>query len=248
MQQLSTIEKYANDLLQIDKFKDYCPNGLQIQGKKDIKKIVCGVSANLEFIQQAISNNADAIFVHHGFFWKSEAPSIVGIKAQKISTLIKADVNLFAYHLPLDAHSTLGNNYLLGKLFNLENITLSDNGLLCRGSFINELTKNEFIDLVAKKLNRHPTIFSKTNKKIKKIAWCTGAGQDFIEDAAKLGVDLYLSGEISERTPHTAYELDIMYCHAGHHATETLGIKALGEHLANKFSLDYQFINIANIV
>ena len=242
------LKNYCDNLLEIEKFKDYCPNGLQISGKNKIKKIVCGVSANLEFIKKSISKKTDAIFVHHGFFWKNENPCLVGIKKDRIAQILAKNISLFAYHIPLDAHNNLGNNYQIGKLLGITNTINVENSLLWCGNLEKKISQKEFISLVEKKISYKPTLFTKSNKKIKKIAWCTGAGQDFIEKAIDLGADIYLSGEVSERIPHIAYESNIIYCQAGHHATERYGIQALGKHISNKFSLDYEYIEIKNKV
>jgi dinuclear metal center YbgI/SA1388 family protein len=239
------LNNYLTDLLQIDNFKDYCPNGLQIEGKKEIKKIISGVSANQALIDSAIKENADAILVHHGFFWKNEQPEIVGMKQKRIKALLDNNINLFAYHLPLDAHPTLGNNAQLAELLEIQNAKNLDNSLIWLGEI--NLKTTYFIEKIEQKLGRIPQLFG-TKEYLKTIAFCTGAAQNYINDVLDLGVDAYLSGEISENTPAIATENNLLYISAGHHATEKGGVIALGNHLAQKFGIEHQFVDIKNSV
>ena len=242
------LNNYCKTLLNVDDFKDYCPNGLQIEGQVEIKKIISGVSATLELIEAAIAQNADTIFVHHGFFWKNEKPNLIGAKRKKIALLLKHNINLFAFHLPLDAHPTLGNNIQLGQKLNITNMSPVKNSLVWQGEFATQITLDDLSNLLTKTLNRQPLIFSPKNKKIKTIAWCTGGAQNYLETAIELGVDAYLTGEVSEQSPYTAIENEIAFISAGHHATERYGVQALGQYLANKFSFEHQYIEIPNIV
>lgn len=243
---------YLQQFLQPDQFKDYCPNGLQVSGKQQIKKIVTGVSACQALIDAAIAAKADTLLVHHGFFWKGEEPALTGIKRQRIASLLQHDINLFAYHLPLDAHPEVGNNVQLAKLFNFQEVLFLDgpygHNIGCQGLLLEAQTPQQFAKTIATVLKREPQVVVAGNKPIKTIAWCTGAAQDYLEYVADLGVDAYLSGEISERTYHQAQELGVHYFAAGHHATERYGIKALGEHLAHRFHIDVEFIDIDNPV
>jgi dinuclear metal center YbgI/SA1388 family protein len=239
------LNNYLANLLQIHTFSDYCPNGLQIEGKKEIKKIISGVSANQALIDSAIKENADAILVHHGFFWKNEKPEITGIKYQRIKALLDNNINLFAYHLPLDAHPTLGNNAQLAELLEIQNAKNLNNSLIWLGEI--NLKTTYFIEKISQNLGRKPQIFgNKTD--IKNIAFCTGAAQNYINDVLDLGVDAYLSGEISENTPAIATENNLLYISAGHYATEKGGVIALGNHLAQKFGIEHQFVDIKNSV
>lgn len=247
---LTELTKYLSEYLAVDKIKDYCPNGLQIECGFEIKKIVTGVSANMDLIQAAVDTGADTIITHHGFFWKGEEPTITGIKGNRVKALIRANINLLAYHLPLDIHDEVGNNAIFAKQLGLDiegtfgaagNIDLGVYGSLSKPLFADELQ-----ELLAGILGRTPQVVGCCNKKISKLGICTGAAQDFIEEAAAAGVDAFISGEISERTPHLAKELGIAYFAAGHHATERFGIKALGEHLSEKFGLDVEFADIVN--
>ncbi|WP_018298692.1 Nif3-like dinuclear metal center hexameric protein [Fangia hongkongensis] len=252
MMKRNELQNYLTALLDPDAIKDYCPNGLQIEGKNDIEHIVTGVTANQKLINAAIERKANAILVHHGYFWKSEPYPIVGMRYQRISRLIKHDINLFAYHLPLDIHPTLGNNVMLAKLLGLKvlsefNTNTSPNyGILCQPQ--SSLSIDQLQAHIQSALKRTPLVINPTNKPISKIAICTGGAQDFIEHAYEAGAEVYISGEASERTTHFAEELGISYIAAGHHASERYGIQALGEHLAQHFNLQHTFIDIDNPV
>jgi dinuclear metal center YbgI/SA1388 family protein len=239
---------YLNQLLNISAFQDYCPNGLQVAGKPEIKKIITGVTACQALLDAAVAQNADAVLVHHGYFWKGENPSVVGLKQRYLKTLLTHDINLLAYHLPLDAHPIYGNNALLGKKLEFTVTDILDNGLFYVGSLSQPQTPQQLHDKIAKALHRSPQLVKINDNTIKTIAWCTGAAQDFINKAAELKVGAYLSGEISERTFHLAHEYEINYFAAGHHATETFGVQALGQHLAKEFSLTVEFVDIHNPV
>ncbi len=249
------ISNYINDFLKIDKIRDYCPNGLQIDASTgnnhQITKIITGVSANMALINIAHNKGADAILVHHGFFWKGEPPCLTGIKGNRIKQLFNNGISLLAYHLPLDIHPQIGNNILLAKELNIEiQGTFCKNGnydIAIYGKLPQPMSTEEFTHIITSKLNRKPHHIS-SNKMISTVGICTGAAQDCIEEAAELNLDAFISGEISERTPHLAQELNINYFAAGHHATETFGIKALGEHIQSIFNISVEFINIDNPV
>ena len=240
---------YLTKLLQPEQFNDYCPNGLQVEGKREINKIVTGVTASYALLEAALEANADAVLVHHGYFWRNEALPITGIKKRRIHFLLQHDISLFAYHLPLDMHAELGNNVMLAKKLGLK-ITgwTGDKNMLALAELNSPLTLQEFAMLIEAKLKRSPQVIGDLDKPIKSIALCTGAAQGFIEQAVAANVDVYLSGEISEQTVHVARESGMSYISAGHHATERYGIQALGEHLAQKFNLQHTFIDIDNPV
>ena len=240
------LKNYCNTYLDIYKFKDYCPNGLQIEGSLNITKIVSGVSANLELIERAIEEKADAIFVHHGVFWDNESKTISGAKRAKIALLLKHNINLFGFHLPLDDHYEVGNNVALGRRLGIKNMEPVAGGLLWQGELNTNIS--DFSKLIEEKLDRAPQVFGKQSGKIKKISWCTGAAQGFIEDAINLNVDLYLSGEVSEKTPAVAKENNITFISAGHHATERYGVQALCKHLCSQFKLQHHYIEVDNSV
>lgn len=247
-----TLALYLHEYLACDSFNDYAPNGLQVEGRSSIKRICTAVTASHEVITKAIILKADALLVHHGYFWRGEDPVITGVKRQRIGQLIKHDLNLFAYHLPLDCHLELGNNACLGRLFELNDIKTHSAGktpdLLWSGTLAEPMLATEFAAFLDKKLQREPLCVSGTSKPVNRIAWCSGGAQDYIEDAHKLGADAYISGEISERTYHQARELGLHYFACGHHATERYGIQALGEHLVTRFGIQHQFIDSANPV
>ncbi len=237
---------YLESLLQVNRFKDYCPNGLQVEGKMQIHRLVTGVTASLALIEAALAAQADALLVHHGYFWKHESLVITGIKKRRLAALLNADLNLFAYHLPLDAHPDYGNNAQLGRLWGVQQITpLECEPLVLQGEFAQPLSGAAVVQLLADSLQRTPLHIPAAGQ-IRRLAWCSGGAQDYIEAAARAGADAYISGEISEPTQHLAQEYGIHYFAAGHHATERFGAKALGEHLATHFDIDHQFIDLLN--
>jgi len=243
------IVNYINQLLDINSFKDYCPNGLQVQGKDTIKKIVTGVTACQALIDKAIGENADLLLVHHGFFWKGEPDVLTGMKGARVASLMKHDMNLAGYHLPLDAHPKLGNNAELGKLFDLKNsqgfLVEGAPNLFWTGQTSKAQTFDSFVQKIESKLKR-PALVEKCSESAEKIAWCTGGAQDYIVHAIEHDCDTYITGEVSERTIHIARENNINFIAAGHHATERYGIQALGKHLAEKFGIEHVFIDIDN--
>ena len=246
---LNDIVSYTNSLLQITDFKDYAPNGLQVEGKDSVNCIVSGVTASLELIEAAIKLKADAILVHHGYFWKNEAAEITGMKYQRIKALLDYDISLLAYHLPLDAHPELGNNIQLAKQLGIsvEGVMgMQGTGLGNFGSFEKSYDVQSLSDHIEVVLDRKPLAISAGEQEIKTLAWCTGGAQHYINDALALGVDAFISGEISENTVHTARESGIHYFAAGHHATERYGVKALGEHLEMQFGIEHHFVDCDN--
>lgn len=247
------LEQLLNQTLSPQLVKDYCPNGLQVQGCKSVQKIVTGVTASKALIDAAIMAKADAILVHHGYFWKGEEEPLVGMKGDRIRALMQNDINLYAYHLPLDIHPHLGNNAQLAGLLDIKvegGLEGHAQSVAMHGSFNVELTGKQLEERIAKVLNRKPLHIEPNDgeKKIKTVGWCTGGGQDYLELAAKSGLDAFISGEISERTTYIARELGIHYFAAGHHATERYGVKALGEWLAKEYNFDVEFIDIDNPV
>ena len=243
------LDKYLTLLLQPERFNDYCPNGLQVEGKREINKIVTGVTASYALLEAALQANADAVLVHHGYFWRGEALPITGIKKRRIQFLLQHDINLFAYHLPLDMHPELGNNVMLAKQLGLK-VTgwAGEKNMLALTELNPPQTLKEFAKLVEAQLKRTPQVIGDLNKPINRIALCTGAAQGYIEQALAANVDVYISGEISEQTVHVVRETGLSYISAGHHATERYGVQALGEHLAQKFNLKHEFIDIENPV
>lgn len=239
---------YLDTELNSANIKDFCPNGLQVEGKSEIKKVISGVTACQALIDNAIEKNADAILVHHGYFWKGEPAEITGMKKRRLQSLLTHNINLYAYHLPLDVHPRLGNNAQLAELMGWH----SDGAVdafdpacpLVTGSLTEPLSCDDFATALENKLARPLVCRVNTTSPIKRVAWCTGGGQGFIDGAAQLGIDAFVTGEVSEPTIHSAREQDIAFFAAGHHATERYGAKALGEHLAQRFDLDVEFIDI----
>jgi dinuclear metal center YbgI/SA1388 family protein len=238
--------------LKPEQFKDYCPNGLQVQGRPEVDRLVTGVTACQALIDAAIEQQADAILVHHGYFWRGEDAALTGIKRKRIKTLMEHDISLIAYHLPLDAHPELGNNVQLAKVLGLSPdaaLTRQNNhdmGLLAQLPV--PVSGADFAALLTARLQREPLHIAGSDAPITRVAWCTGAAQGYIEQAVTAGADAYISGEISEPTVHSAREHGIHYFAAGHHATERYGVQALGELLAQRFGLQHQFIDIDNPV
>ncbi|WP_199032563.1 Nif3-like dinuclear metal center hexameric protein [Ralstonia sp. ASV6] len=243
------LELYLNDLLQAARFRDYCPNGLQVQGREDVTHIVTGVTASLALIEAAIDARADAILVHHGYFWKGEDARIVSQKHARLKRLLANDLNLFAYHLPLDAHPVFGNNAQLGALLGIEpKGRFGDDELGWTGVLPQATTLAAFAETVAARLNRVPLVLGEADRPVRTVGWCTGGAQGWFDAAVAAGVDVYLSGEASEQTTHLARESGVAYIGAGHHATERGGVQALGNHLAERFGLRHTFIDIPNPV
>ncbi|MDF1684245.1 MAG: Nif3-like dinuclear metal center hexameric protein [Legionellaceae bacterium] len=248
------LETYLQNYLQVDAFQDYAPNGLQIEGKASIGRICTAVTASHDVIQSACTYQADALLVHHGYFWKGEDPTLRGMKRARIAELLKHDINLFAYHLPIDCHQTLGNNACIATKLELKHVESHAAGkipdLLWSGELAKPLGVQAFTHQLTTAFDRAPQCIpaSEPNKIIKKIAFCSGAAQDYLEDAAALGVDAYISGEISERTYYQAKELGVHYFACGHHATERDGIHTLGKHLVEQFGLEHTFLDSNNPV
>ena len=237
--------------LKVDDFKDYCPNGLQVEASRTIKKIVTGVTASQALIDQAIACKADALLVHHGYFWKGEAAPLTGMKGRRVAALMRHNISLIAYHLPLDAHPVLGNNQQLAAVMGWQVTGAMDSarwplGLV--GELAQPLTAAALAQDLTVKLGQSPLHLAGHQRPIKTLAWCTGSAEGGIYRAAELGVDAFISGEVSEQTLHAAQELGIDYFAAGHHATERYGVKALGEWIAKQWSVDCQFIDLHNPV
>lgn len=249
MVKVTDLTHYTQQLLQVERFKDYCPNGLQVEGKMEVRKIVSGVTASMALLQAAYLAQADLILVHHGYFWRGEDPRVVGIKRNRLAFLLQHHLNLLAYHLPLDAHPELGNNAQLGQLLGIGAMSFAgETNMIAHGILLNSLTLQAFAHHVESCLQRPPLVIGDPQKKVQKIAWCTGAAQGYMEEAVALGVDVFISGEISEQTTHLALETGVSYISAGHHVTERYGVQALGEHLAEKFDIAHEFIDIVNPV
>ena len=243
------LENYLNQLLDISRFHDYCPNGLQVEGRHNIHIIVSGVTASLDLLQAAVTAKADAVLVHHGYFWRGEDARITGMKSRRIALLMTHGINLFAYHLPLDVHPQFGNNAMLGKKLGLiETGRFGDQDIAVQGELAQATTLGAVGEKISRTLLRKPMMIGDPDKTIRRIAWCTGAAQSYFEAAIQHGVDAFITGEISEQSVHAARESGVAFIAAGHHATERYGVQALGDHIAQKFGIRHQFIDIDNPV
>lgn len=250
MASVRQIINYLNEQLRPQLWKDFCPNGLQVSGTDEVRHLVTAVSAGQEVIEAAIQNKAQAILVHHGYFWRNEDPCIQGIKKQRLTKLLKHDINLIAYHLPLDGHPEWGNNVQLARLLDLR-ITGEFGyqygpALALAGDLPASMSAKEFADYLQQKLNRQPIYLPGDKRPIRRIAWCTGGAQDLFEEAMKQDIDAYLTGEVSERNFYLAQESGFYFFAAGHHATERYGVQALGRHLAGQFGITHQYIESDN--
>ena len=252
MTECSELVAYCNNLLNCGAYQDYSPNGLQIEGRKQVQRVVTGVTASQALIEAAAAAGADMLLVHHGYFWRGEAAPITGMKQRRIRTLLEHDINLVAYHLPLDAHARYGNNVQLAELLGwrieggLEPNNPHSIGL--HGELEEALSGEELAGQLEARLGRKPLFIAGHDRPVKRIAWCTGGAQGYFEKAVALGVDAFITGEVSEQTYHIARECGVHFYAAGHHATERYGVKALGEHLAEHFAIEHRFIDIDNPV
>ena len=243
------LETYLNQYLDVARFRDYCPNGLQVEGRAEVRTIVIGVTASRELLDAAVERGADAVLVHHGYFWRGEDARVTGMRRERLALLLGNELNLFAFHLPLDAHPEVGNNVQLAKQLELPvDGSFGEQDLGLHGAFTAPPTLANLVQQITQRLGRAPQVIGDETKAVKRVAWCTGAAQNYLEDAVRLGVDAYISGEISEQTVHLARESGVAYIAAGHHATERYGVQALGEHIAARFGVAHHFIDIANPV
>lgn len=243
------LELYLNNLLEIARFKDYCPNGLQVEGRRKIEKLATGVTASQDFLDAAVEWGADAVLVHHGYFWRNEPQVITGIKHRRLRTLLLNEISLFAYHLPLDSHPEFGNNAQLGKQLGfIGDNRFAPDDLGWQTSLPVPLSVEALARHIENVLGRTPLVLGPDDVELRRIGWCTGGAQGFFADAIASGVDAYISGEVSEQTTHLARENGVVYIAAGHHATERYGVEALGEHVADTFEIEHRFFDMDNPV
>ncbi|MBC9252132.1 Nif3-like dinuclear metal center hexameric protein [Pseudomonas alcaligenes] len=246
---LTTLVEEADRFLNAARISDYCPNGLQVEGRPQVRRIVSGVTASQALLDAAVEAEADVVLVHHGYFWKGEDACITGMKRRRLQTLLGNDISLLAYHLPLDVHAEVGNNVQLARQLDItvEGPLNPDNpkvvGLL--GSLAEPMSPRDFARRVQEVLGREPLLVAGEGM-VRRIGWCTGGGQGYIDDAIAAGVDLFLTGEASEQTFHSARENAISFIAAGHHATERYGVQALGDYLARRFAIEHLFIDCPN--
>jgi len=243
------LEAYLDQYLESGRFRDYSPNGLQVEGRPSVQLLVTGVTASVELIEHAITAGADAVLVHHGYFWRGEDPRITGIRRRRIGLLVTHDISLFAYHLPLDAHPEVGNNVSLARVLGLSVAgRFGDQDLGFHGETGSALRLDAFAQRIGERLARNPLVIGDPAREVQRVAWCTGAAQGYLDDAVRLGVDVFISGEISEQTVHLARESGVAFIAAGHHATERYGVQALGAHLADRFGIAHRHIDVPNPV
>ncbi|WP_027591441.1 Nif3-like dinuclear metal center hexameric protein [Pseudomonas sp. RL] len=246
---LSTLVFEADRYLAAAKIADYCPNGLQVEGRSRVRRIVSGVTASQVLLDAAVVEGADLVLVHHGYFWKNESPCVVGMKQRRLKTLLTHDISLLAYHLPLDVHHEVGNNVQLARRLGLQvdGPLEPDNprSVALVGHLPEPMSAADFARQVAVALDREPLLVD-CARPIQRVGWCTGGGQGYIDQAIAAGVDLYLTGEASEPTFHSARENGIGFIAAGHHATERYGVQALGDYLAQRFGIEHRFIDCDN--
>lgn len=237
--QLTDLKDYIGSLLDVARFRDYCPNGVQVEGRSEVRRIATGVTASQLLLDSATAWGADAIIVHHGYFWRGEDAAITGIKKRRVAHLLRHDLSLLAYHLPLDAHPELGNNAQLAKLMGWhEKGRFGEQEVACFGELSRSQTLSELAGGLTQKLERAPLVIGDITSQVKKIAWCSGAAQSYFEQAIAIGVDVFVTGEISEQNVHLAKESGVAFISAGHHATERYGVMALGDHLTDKLGLE----------
>ena len=243
------MQRYLDSLLEIARFEDYCPNGLQVEGRDSIAHVVCGVTASQALLDAAVARGADAVLVHHGYFWRGEDGRVTGIRRRRLATLLANDISLFAYHLPLDAHPDFGNNAQLGRLMSwLPDGRFGDQDLGWIGRLAEPVTLGRLARSVAARLGRDPLVLGDPRRIIERVAWCTGGAQGYFEQAIATGVDCFVSGEASEPTTHLARESGVAYLGVGHHASERYGVQALGAHLAEIFGIVVEFVEVENPV
>lgn len=234
-------------LLDAGRFRDYCPNGLQVEGRADVRRIITGVTCSLALIEAAVEHEADAILVHHGLFWKGDDMRVVGPRKQRLALLLKHQVNVFAYHLPLDAHADLGNNAQLAlQLGFITNGRFAEQEIGFLGSLPEPMSGQSLLGHVSARLGRDALAVGPLDRMVRRVAWCSGGAQGYFEAALAAGCDAFLSGEISEQTTHLAREAGVPYIAAGHHATERYGVQAVGEWLRSTHGLEHRFIDIDN--
>jgi dinuclear metal center YbgI/SA1388 family protein len=247
--QLIALRTHLDELLDIALFRDYCPNGLQVEGRPDVRRVLCGVTASQALLDVAVAGEFDAILVHHGYFWRGEDGRIRGIRKRRLTSLLCNDISLFAYHLPLDAHAELGNNAQLGRLLGWSaQGRFGEQNLGWIGEPEQVHAAGHVARSIAARLGREPMLVGDPERPVKRVAWCTGGAQGYFEQAILAGADLYVSGEISEQTVHLARESGVSYIAAGHHATERYGIHALAQYLTERLALDAQFVDLENPV
>ncbi|NBT78286.1 MAG: Nif3-like dinuclear metal center hexameric protein [Betaproteobacteria bacterium] len=247
------LSRTLSDLLETGRFTDYCPNGLQVEGKARIRLLVTGVTASLAFLEAAIAAGADAVLVHHGWFWRGEDPRIIGTKRLRLAAVVGAELNLYGYHLPLDAHPSLGNNAQLARRLDWPHepgaiSRFGDQGIGWCADLPSPTDITTLCNRLERALNRAPLAVGAIDRPIRRLAWCTGAAHSMLAQAIDAGADAFVSGEINEPTVHLAREAGVIYIAAGHHATERWGVQAVGAEVAHTLGIEHRFIDDPNPV
>lgn len=250
--QLSELMAHLEGLLEPARFQDYCPNGLQVEGRGEVARLVTGVTACQALVDAAIDWQADAILVHHGYFWRGEDPCVTGMKRRRLASLLANDISLIAYHLPLDAHPELGNNACFGRLIDVADVTSlaggSEEGVGNVGTLGEPVEVAQLLERLADLTGRAPLHVGPDGGQVSRVAWCTGAAQGYIDAAVAASADVFITGEVSEQTVHIAREEGIHFIAAGHHATERYGVQAVAQNLVERFGIEHRFIDIDNPV
>lgn len=247
--QLGALLAHLDELLEVARFRDYSPNGLQVEGRAEVRRILCGVTASQALLDRAVTEGVDAVLVHHGYFWRGEDGRITGIRKRRLATLLNNDISLIAYHLPLDAHPVLGNNAQLAALAGwVGEGRFGEQDLAWSGKPASAAPASQIARELSAKLGREAMLVGDGERPVRRIAWCTGGAQGYFEQAIAAGVDLYVSGEISEQTVHLARESGVPFVAAGHHATERYGIRALSGYLRESLGLEASFVDLDNPV
>jgi len=247
--QLSQLQQHLDELLAVSNYRDYCPNGLQVEGRAEVRRVLCGVTASQALLDAAVAAGVDAVVVHHGYFWRGEDGRVTGIRRRRLATLLTNEISLFAYHLPLDAHPQLGNNAQLAQLLGwTPDGRFADQDLGWFGRCRAPMTAAEIANELALRLGREPLLVGDASRVVTRIAWCTGGAQGYFEQAIAAGAELYVSGEISEQTVHLARESGVPFIAAGHHATERYGPLALAGYLRGTLGLEARFLDVDNPV
>lgn len=236
-------------LLQPERFKDYCPNGLQVEGRADIRKVVSGVTASRALIEAAIAQGADALLVHHGLFWRGHDGRVTGWLRQRLGLLLRHEINVFAYHLPLDAHEQWGNNAQLGQHLGFRPQGRFGEQMLGWWGDLDTLGLSDassLADHISTRLGRQVTMVQGGVSPLRRVAWCSGGAQGYFEAAIAAGADVFVTGEISEPQAHLARECGVTFIACGHHASERYGAPALAAHVAAQCGLEHVFIDVDN--
>ncbi|MDQ3185080.1 MAG: Nif3-like dinuclear metal center hexameric protein [Pseudomonadota bacterium] len=243
---LNELEIYLNELLDVARFCDYCPNGLQVEGRNEVRQLVSGVTASFDLLQAAAAAGADAVLVHHGYFWRGEDQCLISMKRRRVALLMARNISLLAYHLPLDAHPELGNNAQLARRLGfIETDRFGQHNIAMQGTLLSQVSTLKDLRInIERTLSREPLVIGDDERLVRRIAWCTGAAQGYFDEAIRQGVDAFITGEISEQNVHSARESGVAFISAGHHATERYGVQALGEHISRKFGIAHQFIDV----